>query len=277
MKNVLLIYAIMVLMICKSGISHAGTTAAAASTQQPSEMQWSSAGIPSDPETLADSGISSYSRGEFAQALEYFLRIYHSGYSSPALLFNIGCAFFKTNNIPSAILFYERALQQAPRDMDIQLSLKIANTRIADKIELVPVFFLTAWFVSFRNLMSFEQWAITAVSGFALVFLCLLFFLFTEGRIRKMLLIFSLASIILTATSLLLAHSSYTFASSRSYAILMDAVVTARSSPTDSSTDLFVIHEGIKVKILGHVGDWSKIRLPDGNTGWVKTTAFEAI
>ena len=51
-------------------------------------------------------------------------------------------------------------------------------------------------------------------------------------------------------------------------AIIFSPVVSGKSSPDSSGTDLFVLHEGTKVNINDEVGEWFEIRLSDGNKGW---------
>jgi SH3-like domain-containing protein len=63
----------------------------------------------------------------------------------------------------------------------------------------------------------------------------------------------------------------------RKYAIVFAPTLTAKSSPDASGTDLFVIHEGLKVRITETVGGWSRIRLPDGNEAWVPDSAVTRI
>ena len=60
-------------------------------------------------------------------------------------------------------------------------------------------------------------------------------------------------------------------------AIVFSSTVTVKSSPDNSGTDLFVIHEGLKVQIKDEVGSWYNIRLADGNSGWVQKTVLEKI
>jgi SH3-like domain-containing protein len=50
----------------------------------------------------------------------------------------------------------------------------------------------------------------------------------------------------------------------------MTPMVTVRSSPDDTGTELFILHEGSKVKIGDMVGEWLEIRISDGNKGWIK-------
>ena len=53
-------------------------------------------------------------------------------------------------------------------------------------------------------------------------------------------------------------------------AVVMRPATSVKSSPaTEASTDLFVLHEGTKVKIIDSVGRWSNIELADGRQGWL--------
>ena len=63
----------------------------------------------------------------------------------------------------------------------------------------------------------------------------------------------------------------------RNEAIVFAPTITIKSSPAESGTDLFVLHEGTKVKLLDKVGDWSEILLADGNRGWIPTNQIEII
>ena len=61
-------------------------------------------------------------------------------------------------------------------------------------------------------------------------------------------------------------------------AIVLRPVSSVKSSPSgDSAKDLFVLHEGTKVKVLDNVGGWSNIELSNGNQGWVPSTDIENI
>ena len=55
-----------------------------------------------------------------------------------------------------------------------------------------------------------------------------------------------------------------------SYAIIVSPSVTIKSSPDDSGTELFQLHEGTKVEIIDQLGEWKEIRLSDGNFGWLR-------
>jgi SH3-like domain-containing protein len=57
---------------------------------------------------------------------------------------------------------------------------------------------------------------------------------------------------------------------SNQYAILLSPNVTVLSAPDENSTDVFILHEGVKVKLADQRENWMKIMLPDGKSGWIK-------
>jgi SH3-like domain-containing protein len=59
--------------------------------------------------------------------------------------------------------------------------------------------------------------------------------------------------------------------------VIFAPVVNGKSSPDESGTDLFVLHEGSVVSIEDNVGEWYEIRLSDGNKGWVPTVSLTII
>jgi uncharacterized protein YgiM (DUF1202 family) len=61
-------------------------------------------------------------------------------------------------------------------------------------------------------------------------------------------------------------------------AVVMKTVTSVKSSPTSgNSTDLFILHEGTKVKVLENTGVWTNVTLSDGRQGWMKTDDIEII
>jgi len=53
-------------------------------------------------------------------------------------------------------------------------------------------------------------------------------------------------------------------------AIIFASSVTIKSGPVEKSGSLFVLHDGTKVNILENNNGWMKIRLGNGNEGWIK-------
>ena len=57
----------------------------------------------------------------------------------------------------------------------------------------------------------------------------------------------------------------------------MAPVTNLKSAPDPESTELFILHEGTKAKILESVNGWSEIQLEDGKTGWLQNSSFNRI
>ena len=66
-------------------------------------------------------------------------------------------------------------------------------------------------------------------------------------------------------------------ATSHENGVVMSAVVTAKNSPDQQSSDAFVIHEGLKVQVGDTVGGWTRITLADGKVGWILNEHVERI
>ena len=53
--------------------------------------------------------------------------------------------------------------------------------------------------------------------------------------------------------------------------IIISPKISVYSAPNDSSTELFYIHEGLKVDIEGYEKQWLRITLIDGKEGWIQS------
>ncbi len=225
-----------------------------------------------------EKGNTQYTEGNYQEAITNYEEILKSGMQSPALFYNLGNAYYKTGKLPEAILNYERALLMAPQDRDIRYNLKLAYSQTADKIEEVGTFFLSNWVQDLQSSNDSDGWAIYSILTFILFLLGLgLYFFSRNAAVKK--LAFALGVIFALGSGL-----SYTFSASqkerlieRTHAIIFNPSVTIKSSPDASGNDLFVLHEGTKVKLISKIGDWWNIELQDGSEGWIHQEDVEVI
>ncbi|MFH0867632.1 MAG: tetratricopeptide repeat protein [Bacteroidota bacterium] len=227
---------------------------------------------------LFEKGNLAFTSKYYQQAIECYEKIISNGFESSELYYNLGSAYFRQEDYPSSILYFEKAKKLDPGDEDIIHNLKMANTKILDKIEKIPDFFLIHWWKTLINIFSFNTWAITGIAFmmFALSFFG--FYLFsTILRRRKLAFWTSLIIFLFMILSFLSAQSQYSSATSAKNAIIFTPSVTVKSSPDINSTDLFVIHEGTKVRVTDNIGDWSEIKIANGSVGWVNTSVFKTI
>lgn len=215
-----------------------------------------------------------YNESRYDTAVIIYERIMEEGFVSAPLLYNIGNTYFKMRNYPMAILYYEKALKLDPTNKEIKQNLAIANALITDKIEPMPVFFLTKWWRNIGNQLSANGWAGASLKLFGLL-LILLFVYFTARTrgVRKASFFTSIFVIILFVCSLIFAYQKHQYLNEQNEAIVMMPTITVKSSPSSSGVDLFVLHEGTKVEIMDKADNWDKIKIADGSVGWMPSSA----
>jgi len=223
-------------------------------------------------------GVDYYTASNYQEALNEWIDIYNTGYRSAELDYNIGNAYFKLNNVPGAILFFERARLLRPADNNINYNLQIARTLVVDKFEEIPELFFVRWFDFLSLLLSTNTWAVISVLSFIL-FLILLSVYIYSGRYKIKVIGFwaAILFLIISASSLAFTIRNKTLVYDSNKAIIFTPSVNGKSSPDNSGTDLFVLHEGSKVTIEDQVGEWYEIKLTDGNKGWVPSNSLTII
>jgi tetratricopeptide (TPR) repeat protein len=223
-------------------------------------------------------GVEYYTASNYQEALKEWLEIYDTGYRSAALDYNIGNAYFKLNNVPGAILFFERALLLKPADNNINYNLQISRSLVVDKFEEIPELFFVRWFDFISLLMPTNTWAYISVFTFVLFLLLLSLYIYSS-RYRVKVLGFwaALFFLLVSASSLAFTVRNRSLVYDSQKAVIFAPTVNGKSSPDNSGTDLFVLHEGSKVAIEDTVGEWYEIKLSDGNKGWVPASSLTII
>lgn len=220
---------------------------------------------------LLDSAAQYYSNNSFEKAISTYEDILDNGFESAELYYNLGNAYYKSNQIPYAILNYERAKKLSSSDDDIEFNLRLANTHTVDKIEILPEFFLSSWWDKLVQLLSSNHWAIISIISFLMGLSGLLvFFLSKITFARKVSFWVGVLMLISSMFTFNFSRKQYWLANNEPAAIIITPSIIVKSSPSDGGTELFLIHEGLKVTVTDKLGEWREIRLSDGNEGWVK-------
>ena len=223
-------------------------------------------------------GDSAYIRNDFASAIQIYENLLKKG-EAAEVYYNLGNSYYKAGDIAKAILNYERALLLQPGNADVRANLEIARSKTIDKVVPVPEIFFVSWIKSLINSMSIDAWAKLGVVFFILLLGALYLFFFSKQIVWKK--TGFIAGLVLLAFVIL----TNVFASQqknelidRNDAIVLSPSVTVRSTPSDSGTSLFILHEGHKVEIKDNsMREWKEIRLEDGKVGWVPASAIEVI
>ncbi len=230
------------------------------------------ADIPSAAEDSINAGNSYYMQDRFGDAVRAYESVLEQGVEAPDLYYNLGNAYFKSNNITYAILNYERGLLLDPRNEDIKYNLELARNFVVDDIEEVPGFILTELHIKMLKLLSADSWALFSILSFFLLLLSISLYLYlrTYGA-KKLFFWLSILLLYLTVTSFVFSYHHRKLVLEPGTALISIPSVIVESSPDDSGTDLFLLHEATKVSVKESIGEWSKIKVADGNEGWVPT------
>lgn len=219
-----------------------------------------------------------YSNGDYKGAAAAYESIVEQGYVSSRLFYNLGNAYFKSDQLGRAILNYNKALKLAPYDKDTNYNLTVANGYVKDKIDIVPEFFLTRWMRAWRSSLSSNAWTWVSLGTLVLTLGGVLLFMLSERRgWRKAGFFGGVVFLVLFACSTAFAALEKKDMMDASTGIVLAQAVSVKSSPDSAGNDLFILHEGTKVDVLSTYDGWTEIMIADGNKGWVSGDAIGLI
>ena len=219
-----------------------------------------------------------YNKGNYQQAIKDYEEILKRGVSAD-IYYNLGNAYYRTDNIPQAILAYERALKLSPGDNDIRFNLQFVQAKTIDKITPKSEMFFVTWFRALVNFTSVDRWAMLSVVSINLALLLMLIYLFCPRMsLRKAGFYGATEFVILFLLGNFFAYMQKQQYENSTGAVVIAPSLSVKKTPSASGSDAFVIHEGTRVDITDSgVNGWKAIRLADGREGWVPTGKIENI
>ncbi|NQX86501.1 MAG: tetratricopeptide repeat protein [Flavobacteriaceae bacterium] len=220
--------------------------------------------------TLFEQGNRLYNEGKYQDAINSYKMILEHGEHSAELYYNLANAHYKLNHIGPSIYYYEKALQLNPHDPEILNNASFARKMTVDAIEVIPEVGLTRIIKNITNSYSFDTWAImtvTFVFVFVILFLC---YYFSYGsNSKRILFVSSLVSIVLALMTLGFAFKKFDLDKIDQPAIVFAKESRIMTEPNLRSEEAFRLHEGTKVQILETLEGWKKIKLSNGEMGWI--------
>lgn len=221
---------------------------------------------------------SAYMNGDFKQAIQIYEELLKDG-EAAEIYYNLGNSYYKSDDIAKAILNYERTLLIEPGNADAHANLELARAKTIDKIEAIPEIFFVTWGKALVNTMSSNQWAYTAIIAFLLLIISASLFIFSKNVVAKKCGFFAaIAMLIIVVLSNVFSMRQKSRIINRNNAIIVAPSAAVKSTPSESGTTLFVLHEGSKVEITDStMKNWKEIKLEDGKVGWLPDSSIEVI
>lgn len=228
--------------------------------------------------SVFEQGKQQYKAEKYQEAITTWKKILENGEHSAALYYNIANAHYKSNEIGPSIYFYEKALQQAPGDEEILNNIAFARNATIDAIEPLPQTLFVKWDTAVSGWLTFEGWAKVAVVAALLFAFLFLRFYFSAYTVRKRLFfVGSMISLFVLFTALTMSFRNYDKQLNDRPAIIFAESTNIKSDPSVKSETSFTLHEGTKVQIIAEDGNWYRLRIADGQDGWIPKTDLKAL
>tara|TARA_B100001093_G_scaffold520348_1_gene614924 strand:+ start:13925 stop:14632 length:708 start_codon:yes stop_codon:yes gene_type:complete len=208
-------------------------------------------------DTIFSNANKLYSESKYIEACKLYLQILEQETESAELYYNIGNCYYRTNDWANAIWFFEKSLQLKNKK-ETKKNLKLSKLNIIDKIEPLPDLFYKKWWINFIDIFSTKNWQLISIISIWIV--CILFFIISKTKIIYFFSIPILCLFIIFSSNKI---------KSKKYAILFSHNIAVKSAPSNNGTNLFSLHSGSKIEIIDEVGEWIKIKIANGNIGWI--------
>ena len=219
-----------------------------------------------------------YKNGDYSKAIELYLNIEKSGLESDDLFFNLGNSYYKLNKVAPSIYYYEKALKLNPMHHDASNNLVFAKRMTIDVIEDLPKTFLQRFSSNVIQKLTYDTWAILAVTAsFLAALLFLLYYFSSSPKIKILYFNLTIFAVFLMTVTVIFAYSNYETIQKSSNAIIFSLKSEIKNSPSLDGETVFELHEGTKVSIMDTLANWKKIKLADGKIGWVNAADIKEI
>ncbi len=238
-------------------------------------LSLSSLSFAAQADSLKVAADSAYAKEDYHKAV----KLYKQLDPTAAVCYNLGNSYYRLDDMAKAVLWYERAYLLDPSDPDIRFNLTMARGKTIDKVVPRHEIFFVSWYSSLVNIASADEWGYVSIALFTLALLALLLCVVLKRiGLRKLCLSAFSVLLLLCILGNVCAFSQRRKLVHRTGAIVMDSSAVVKSTPSQSGSDLFVLHEGTKVEIRDNtLKDWYEIELADGKVGWIESRQIEVI
>ncbi|WP_240642045.1 tetratricopeptide repeat protein [Nonlabens xiamenensis] len=231
-----------------------------------------------DPGSAFAKANKAYAGENYELAIAAYEQVLSMGQHSPEVYFNLGNAYYKTNQVGPSIYYFEKALALAPNDQDIQNNLRYANQMKMDAIQTAPEDVLQSGWDDLVYSLSVDEWAYFSIVLVLVTILMFILYLYA-GTVAKKRLFFVLTILGVLTTVFLISMAFYAKSNidDQEFAIVFQEEVVSREEPKPQATASFVLHEGTKVELLEEFEQWVRISLANGNKAWIPQEAIKKL
>lgn len=215
-----------------------------------------------------DEGNEQYRTGNYQEALAAYEQAIAGGYASGALLYNMGNAYYRLDELGQAIRYYEKARLLIPQNDELLHNLEIAKAKAVDQFSSLPTpAWMNWWYTMLER--SGGRWLFWIGFLLYLAAIAIIIYRFKfaprDPWVRRARAIVVLLCLVLLAAAFTASMQSV----ETRQAVVLSERVDLRETPAADGFSETAIHEGVVVDVLQESDTWIEIRLPNGGRGWV--------
>ena len=236
---------------------------------------------------LTERADSLYMRNEYHSAIKAYEESIRDFGASSEIYYNLGNAYYKSENLGKAILNYERAIKLDAGNENAIHNLTFVNTKIFDKLPDNRNF-ITRICDSILYSISSNSWAYISFAFLILLLAAIGSYIYFEKILIRKIGFFSaimlfVGFLISISCSILSAMHSL----DNNYAIVLDEAVMLSTSPREPAShaeEAILLHEGAKVEIIDSIQTlndstcrmWYEVKV-NNDRAWIKSLSIEKI
>ncbi len=232
-------------------------------------------GFAQDGEALLNEGSAAYEAKSYTEAINQYEQVLKTGDHSVALYNNLGSSHYQKGDFAYAVLYFEKGLKLAPFNKSILYNLNLAKEALDNDIVKIPEFFLSRiWKFVYSRLSSNTWFILSFFSLGACVYALGLWLLRTERQTKKRGFIAGVSLICLSILTFFLSQSRASFQYKSNTAIVLPSKTPLKSAPEEANDPIMTLEPGVKLFILDQIGEYKKVKLENGQVGWVLNGSY---
>ena len=222
-------------------------------------------------------GDSAYNKQNYVEAVKHYEAALKQN-SNSTTYYNLGCAHYRLQQLPQAIINFERALRLNPADENIRFNLELCQHRIVDHFKPKNEMFYVTYVKDFIKSRSAGQWGVGAICVFALALMLFLVYWFGQSTwLRKVSFFAALIAFIISLSFNVFAGVQHHEATHTKKAVVFTKE-HVYGSPTEGAKQFRQINPGTTLIVIEeNVEGWYGVRLPDGTEGWVSREILQMV
>lgn len=227
------------------------------------------------PAQDADPARVAYESGNYADAVRLYEARMAAGESSAALYYNLGSAYFESDDLGRALLNFLRAYARTPRDRDVNFAIaqvrglrvdvQTEESGLAEQIAAATDGILTTTELEIITLI---LWA--GLSGLAVVWIVRPA---ERARLHTSIVVLAVGWGVL----MILFVGRVFVETQRPKAVVTAFEAQVMSGPAEDYVPLYTLYAAAEVRVMDEQGGWVRFMLPDGQQGWLESDSIQRV